>query len=527
MLANALHSIGTINWDCRPAERLNRISQHQDFWCIDQSHCFAKVADLGLRALPDWAWVRIPGFWYPIPDPQELSLLPFVELNTDLKHISPDLSLNTLVATDRPPLSSKEPPKEQFVAPQRLSEFEQRALASDLSRSEVELLSVEFPGDPRVTFILGALAYKEEDLLGAKAAFHKASLLGHPDALEAEWNIQSLLARPFREKYPEVFERIERGDRLRALMLLRNVRDREPLHANAILAYCLRTANEPLEGLETCQATLKLDPHQSDVLGHMWAYLTQLRRDQEALETAKTRIREYPQDPQAYTDALDSALLVGDLAAAGRFAHQYLIHSVNTHTALKNLFKYYESIHDWTTLKQFFELITPLQRALTPETLVLYGEALIELHEHTAAEKILNRALAAAPQETDPILSYGRLLARRGDEREAIRFLQSVLADRNRRDDIPQQLLLRALLSELLRNTENLIEAVSVWDECPAFDADAAEKVGPRPFVEYGYCLAETGELEEALSIKNSLHELFPHEPVVNEFADRLNSLLD
>ena len=96
----------------------------------------------------------------------------------------------------------------------------------------------------------------------AAGFFHQAQCLDHPDALKEEWESISRLSRPFREQHREAFEHIERGERFRALTVLRDAAQKSPLVGNAVLSYCLRNAGVPEEGLAAAEKSLQsIEPH--------------------------------------------------------------------------------------------------------------------------------------------------------------------------------------------------------------------------------------------------------------------------
>lgn len=374
------------------------------------------------------------------------------------------------------------------------------------------------PEHPRLLYAKGAAHIQRSEPEQAKACFHGAMWHGHPDGFDAELYATSLIAKTLRDKYPETFQHIQRGEGARALTILRAIRSEEPLHANAALAYCLRSTQQPEEGIDACMTALSLDRYQSDVYGHLWAFYTQLGRDTEALSVATEHIMHYPFHAPAYMDALDSCLLLGRIEEAGWYARMYLTLAVNLHAALKNLFKYFEATRDWETGLHYFDSIVACLRAPTPETLTLHGELLTEMAQFERAEQKLERAVEADPGSVEAILAYARSQARAGNESAAIKFLQTVLKDPSRVDVVEQQMLLVSLLSELLRNTDQLDEAAALWPAAELFDGTLLKRVGPRPVMEAACCYFERGERDAARQLARLAEAEFPQEFVVKHY---------
>ncbi|MDC0358344.1 hypothetical protein OAO01_05960 [Oligoflexia bacterium] len=529
-------AIGKLAATGAPQSISKRVRKNDATWIIDKSFCFQQ------RILPRdngqalQLWMKVPGF-FQIQDTQhQLGLDYCCQINSLVSDADDNLSLHTLYdqksKTFYPILKDTEintsAKNIADLSPTRLSEIENLFLSEQHTQAANSLFELVDAGcaHPRVLFDLGVVHLSRAQYREARAVFHQAHLMGHPDALEAEWQATNFETQAFRDKYPDIFLSIQRGEPLRALTHLRMLQAEEPILANAALAYCLRTAGEPEEGLTACQAVLEQDPLVSDVYGHLWAFYTQLQNDQAALEVARTHLSLYPLNPQAFTDALDSALLLGDLELARWYTYGYLVNAVNLNTALKNLFKYFEVLREWKPLRGYFDVIIPLLRAPTPEILTYYGEILTELQEHTHALNILNQAMMAAPHEASVVLANGRAIAKAGDIPSAIKFMHTVTNDPNRNDHLPNRYLMLAFLSELYRNNGDLEDALNVWASCPAFDDQLLALVGPRPFVEYAHCLAENEDVVQAMLLYQIVKKGFPDLYITRELGENLAKII-
>ena len=531
-------ALGSLLFDGTPVAREKRCESGERFCIVDGLHHFM-LLDQG-QFCDNPCWARIPiyisrgGTFSPQRIPAFLMQLNDIQTLTN-SHYSPH-ALVDAVGIEQLPASFRPPHDDTLssIATAAMSELSsaidqaEEMIATkqyDVAQEQFgELLRIA-PWHPRLHFNLGIIGFHSEDYHLAKARFHRAAQLGHPDALNAEWKMQSMLAKPLRERYPEVFFQIQNGDRLRALTVLRAIRHEHPLHGNATLAYCLRSANCPEEGIEVCHAALAKDPDQSDVYGHLWTFHTQLNQDEQALSVAKERIWRYPMDPQAAVDALDSALLLNELELAYCLTQLYLLHASNFNLALKHLFKYAEQSHAWAEQRLQYEALFPHMRAKTPETKVQYAETLIELKDFQSAFNTLEEALRSNPERVETVLAYGRALARSGELDGAIRFISSVVNDHNRTDTPDQQLLLMSLLSELLRYSDQLEEALHLWQQAPRLDATALHELGPRQFVEFACCLAESGDIVAAREMVDLLNPQYSHDPLVRQVDEALHEL--
>ena len=379
-------------------------------------------------------------------------------------------------------------------------------------------LTRRFPYHPRIWFCHGVFANLQQQTRLSRDAFHQAMLLGHPDALTAEWMMGGLLAKPFRTRHARTFALLDRGALTEAIAEFEQIAKDEPIHGNATLAYLLRRGGDPLRGVEACKASLAGDSLQSDVYSHLWSFLTALGMDAEARTVAQSRLMQYPQDTAAYYDGLDSSLLLEDYATAHTFLMGALCNSQNINSALKCLFKFYEATRDWVSLREHFEEALPALRTPTPETLVLYGELLTELGDFAAAHPVLERAVGATPESSDGVLAYARSLARAGQEPQAAKFLMTVLGDKHRIDGIEDRLLIISLLSEILSRTGYPREALKLWPSFAEFTPELLARVGPRPFIEFGYCLLQAGDLRALRWLEQLVSSQFPEMHIVKEF---------
>ena len=404
--------------------------------------------------------------------------------------------------------------------------FEEMILRRELASAERMLTELDAAGaHPRYWFAKASLALLQSDFRGTKEALNKAITLGHPEAFDAAIQVSNLAARPFRKAYPEIFHLIAQNRYTDVIPLLQSVSEEFSLEAGTVLAYVLRHAHLPHLGEQICHELLEKEPYLVDVYGHLWSFQTAQHKDEEALNTALARLSYYPNDPQAYADALDSALLLSDINCATWMTHGYLINAVNLQTALKHIFKLAEHTSTWSTASQQFAEIFSTLRAPTPETLTLYAEILTELGDFDPSQRHLERAMMAAPEDVGVVLSYGRNLAQSGKEQEAIQFMATVLNDQSRNDHPIDRVLLLTLLSELLRNTGNLPEAHRLWDTHVKLNRSLLREVGPRPFIEYIYCLIECGECERALTYYKWIDESSEFDFMLRELRETLQEM--
>ena len=474
-------------------------------------------------------WIQVPPWTVERPDLRtttgQIASLVFDEGRPALLFslLAPDGSLTPLSG---PFPAGRRPPAVQYPdVPEDEAEFE--TLEDSLLRRQMmavdrqlQDLKRRFPYHPRVWFAHGTFAHLQQHARLSRQAFHQAMLLGHPDALAAEWSVTGLLSKAFRARHARAFSLLERGALKEAIAEFQRIAIDEPLHGNATLAYLLRRGGDPLLGVEACKASLAVDPMQSDVYAHLWSFLTALGLDAEARIVAQSRLMQFPQDTAAYYDGLDSSLLIEDYPAAYSFLMGALCNAQNINTALKCLFKFYEATRDWPTLRTHFEEALPALRGPTPETLILYGELLTELGDFAAAHRVLERAVGATPESSDGVLAYARSLARSGQESEAAKFLMTVLGDRNRVDGIEDRLLIIALLSEILSRTGRPREALTLWPPFAEFTPELLARVGPRPFIEFGYCLLQAGETHSLLWLERLVTAQFPEMRIVKEFRE-------
>ncbi|MCB0338595.1 MAG: tetratricopeptide repeat protein [Bdellovibrionales bacterium] len=522
----SLASLGTINCFGVECDPMDRIERSEDFFVIDSSRV-VRAIDLGDERT---VWTRVPGFirsnkqllGYPGRNICLIDDLRFYNLYKENSGwpILYDLTAECAVYLGGHP--------EAFTDFKLLDDSYDK-FDWDIHCEHLETLIVnqhfeeawDFVEDsslrphanhPRFQFAIGALGLKAGRYFVAKRAFHQAQQMGHPDGFKSELIAWSKATQNFREENFLPFGALDRGNRTGALIHLRALRKKDPILANGPLAYCLRGTPYDLEGIEVCYEGLMLDGEQADLYGHLWSFLTERENDSEALRIAQDHIRLYPEDLSALTNGIDSALLLGKETLAKYYSHAYLTRAVNLNSALYNLFKVFEPSRNWTQLNEFFLFIVPLMRACTPRTLYLQGEILLELGEMDPAFEYLERAMRAAPEDAQTLLAYGRALGRAGRYEEAIQFISTVVADKNRDDDIGYQTLFLKLLSELLRYQGRSQEALAVWPNRTQFSPSFLSAVGPQPFVEYAICLYENGYMVEARQVLNLVEQKFPRE---------------
>lgn len=355
----------------------------------------------------------------------------------------------------------------------------------------------------------------------ASEAFFNAQRLDHFAAMEKLLAAQSREAKPFRDAYPEVFEMIRRGDRLQALTTLRGVVQDHPMVGNAILSYCLRGINEPEEGLQACERSLALNPHQTDVLGNMWSFLFELESDPESLAIAEQHIQSFPRELPAISNGIDSSLLQGDTESAILLAQRYLIFSSNYPQVIKILFKVYERAELWRELVEILDELIPLLAGPTIETLCFYGEALIENQRFEECQQVFDQALTIEPGNSHVILGYARALARADKELDAEQLLRTALTDKNRIDAPQERVFLLTLLAEIQRRTgkpESAIE--SFLTELGDDPVSASLAFGPMPALEYAESLLLLGRREQVQDVVQRLEAVWPEDPFVAELRE-------
>lgn len=416
------------------------------------------------------------------------------------------------------------------VSPPTLSEelddIEALIAEGDLDNAQ-KMLTPRFQGNPshpRVLFALGALHFCNGRFKSSKNVFHQAALYGHPDAPLAEEHLAAIIMKEFWEQYPETYYHIQNGEPLRALTVLRGIRNEFPGRAGAALASCLREAGEMSEGVDVCEASLSRDPHQPAVFRHLWSYYTELVRDSDALDSSLRHLQQYPFSAEAYANAADSALLLDHPKEARWHILGHLIHTTDLNEAMNNLFKYYEQIREWDELCEQFDTLFSVFKEPSPQTLTLYGEALIEKGDFSNAFEVLERALRIAPEYTNAVLAYGRILAKSGKLDEAAKFVSTVMQSCTGTKTGPDWYLIISFLSELLRNGGDAAGALKFWTSDDNFCESLLDTVGPRPFVEYAYCLAETGSSRHALALCKLLSDMFPMLYIVAELEANLTS---
>lgn len=517
-------ALGTISFDGarnKPCERITRI---ENYVLIDNKHCFTEVPIDHPLYGSAVRWMRIPHFFHTLSKTDQQALECCFQINDLRAHADQDFPQHALYNPKTKnvtcicladPQSGTVTSSDAFYSELEAAEY---ALHNcDHERAQTFLSTLTSENHPRLLFLRGALAFALEQYDQAKGYFHQAALFGHPDALEAEWKTSAFLTRELRQAYPEAFNHIDRGEPLRALTVLRSICDQYPPHAAAILAYCLRAAGVPDEGIKLCKQALRFDSEQSDVYGHLWSYYNDLKQDDSAYAIARLHLQHYPTSAQAYLDALDSALITNRLEVADAMVHGYLLHTDNICLALKQLFKYFEAKREWQTLKHYFEIMSASAARLTPELHALHGEVLVECDDFSVAADKLDLALRAAPQDAQIVLAYARMLARANKLAEATRFMTSVMNDWNRTDDKAQWYLMVAFLSELLRNQGLLDEALRLWQEDQQIGPALLNAAGPRPLVEYSYCLAESGLQEAAKSVCDLVQTEFSETYIVQQ----------
>ncbi|MCC6932378.1 MAG: tetratricopeptide repeat protein [Deltaproteobacteria bacterium] len=358
---------------------------------------------------------------------------------------------------------------------------------------------------------------RSNNLFAAKKLYHQAYLYGHPYGLLKELECQSALGKEFRDKHPETFGQITRGDKLMALTTLRAVSQNYPPHGDAVLAYILRSAKEPAEGLAAAERSLAVDPEQADVLGHKCLFEIELSRDEAAYETALKHLLTYPLDSVATANLLDSCLLLTEFSSALVLAERYALLAPNIEATLNYYFRVYELVDDWERLLDIFQAILPHVSGPTPKILCLYGDVLVENKKLDEAIKAFEHALIINPADGEVILGYARALARIDRGEEAENLLRSVINDQDRFDQVKNKAFIITLLAEILRRNERAGEAVELLEKNFNDFVALATAVGPLPALEYVESLLILGRKSSAKRILTEIKMRFTNDPYVNE----------
>ncbi|MCB0324061.1 MAG: hypothetical protein KDD69_10825 [Bdellovibrionales bacterium] len=452
-----------------------------------------------------------PGFELPILSALDERTAPF-----------PGLEQLLLLSDEESQARVLEVLRERRTISDALSVFEAAVLAGELPQAEAlaEQHTEAWRFSARAHYARGCLAEVMEDHGKAARHFFEAQRLDHfaaPDKLLAA---QSREAKPFRDQFPEVFDWIRRGERLRALTTLRGVAPLHPLVGNAILSYCLRNIGAPEEGLRACEASLNQNPYQPDVLSNMWSFLVELEMDEEAKAIAARHLSLFPSDLSAISNYIDALLLTGDIESALLNAHRYLIESPELQQSIKQLFKVYERAELWPELAALLDEMMLIVTGPTSETLSYYGEALIEVERFAESEEQFERALVIEPGNAKVVLGYGRALARAGREDDAIRLLRTVLSDPNRIDKPQDKIFVVTLLAEILRRTGTPEASLESFREYLGYDVfELTKAAGPFPALEYTESLLLLRRLNEAQTILASLAAEWPTDPHVLELV--------
>ena len=386
--------------------------------------------------------------------------------------------------------------------------------------------------DSRWQYTLALANEKLGKIRRARDFFQQAARLDHIDAEHGFSRLQAKLTEPFRKRFPDVFQMIKHGERLRALTTLRYVAPEEPLHANAVLSYCLRGSDQVEEGLKACNISLQLDSNQNDVLANKWSFLNRMGRDQDSFDTALFHLSLFPKDLTANMNLIDSLLLGGAEKQALTLAFRYQIFSSQMQLSLKQFFKVYEQIANaallaeigprngqttWQELVDIFERVLPRVSGPTAETLAYFGEALVEVERFKDAQQIFDRVLALEPGNGKIVLGYARALARANRENEAEEFLSTVLLDPNRIDSKEDQLFLITLLAEIQRRTGRPEAGLQTFASFEGNLPQLSTEIGPFPALELAECLIACERIHDA---RNIVLELLPHWPEDKYVAD-------
>lgn len=374
--------------------------------------------------------------------------------------------------------------------------------------------------DPALLFAAALAREEAGELAAAARLFHRCYLLDYPFALENELRVRARLTSPFRELYPQIFEEIRRGNRLHALTLLRAVADQFGDTGQAVLAYALRGSGNPDEGLRACDAALRADPDQHDVLGHRWSFYFEKGDLAGMLATAADHLRRYPFEPLPAKNLVHSLRLAGRIQEAFPWVHRYAAFSDAIGLVVQELFELYEAASEWSELGEYFDDLAPLLRHAPPESSVWIGECMIERGRHEEAEAVLFDALSREPQNARIVLAISRVLARSGRELEALAMIESVLRDPTRRDRDDLHALLVTFGAEILRRTGRAEEALRMLSrELPADLVAHAAVVGTAPALECGEALYELGRFDEAAALLARLVAVAPDDPFVRELS--------
>jgi len=520
----AVQALGHVRFNSTSQSIENRVSIYEDVVIIDNILCYTKMLT---PFAPFPIWVRIPSF-FPLVTNETREKFPTVFQINDTNCIGFS-SLHGIIIQDQffPVTTSTKIDRMELseIEEAKISKAEwslitnKLGIATELIKSLLETM----PLHPRIQFAAGCLALRIGQNIEAKSHFYNAALYGHPDGLWCERNVQAVQNTQARAIEPALFQALANNDYELALSLTPHFIELAPAEGNAIKAQCLKNLSRYEESIKACQASLEADLLQNDVLHLLWGNHITLFQDEAALETAKLHLTLYPTDPQAYTNMMDSYLLLGDIEHAKVYALAYLAQATSYNDALQNLFKFYNTARDWKSLSQFYETLLPFMKNKEERTLINYTETLNEIGEYSKACDTIQTVLSNNPSSIPAVLAYTRALAKSGDLQNAIHLLKTVLHDPSSQGSKAEHLLALTLLSELFRNTGEILKALSLWDSIAPIDINQIFCLaGVRPIVEYAYCLLTVERRSEVIMIFNTISKLAPNDYLVGELKKRL-----
>jgi tetratricopeptide (TPR) repeat protein len=299
----------------------------------------------------------------------------------------------------------------------------------------------------------------------------------------ASANAQAAARTPLEAAFNRAVDAQKAGRNEEALSAYRSVLALKPdlVPARVNLALLLLQMKRPGEALPELKAARKLDPKNPSLPWQIAQTLVELKRPREAIEPLQTVVALAPKNPQG------RAVLAQLLASVGRPA---------------------QALEQWKALSA----LTPKQ----PDAAFAAGSLAASLKRFDEAETYLRRARKIAdktsPKDPRPTLQLARVLADKGDTREA----ESLLSGGTKR--FPQVVEMGTLLSDVRLARGDKAGAVralkNVLPQVPA----SVQKGQPRGrlLVAMGRLLGQSKRWKESAKALASASALLPREPDVH-----------
>lgn len=391
---------------------------------------------------------------------------------------------------------------------------ERQVLEGDIKGCSHSLMFIdsEYHAHPRYQYLMGFYYAKVGELEKSIAHFNKAGQFGHPDALYCEHQVRLQLLRSFQDRYPETWLQIVRGDGLAALTVLRAAQEEFPLCAGTLLGECLAGTPYFEEGIEACYRALRSECRMSHTYTVLWSLLTDARRDSEAFEIAKLHLMYYPMNPNAYLDAHDSCLLLGDWKKARFYLHGFLSLASGTDVALEQVYRHYSECEEWSELCNYARFYSQSDDVVTERTETYLAKIALLEGKIEQCTTLLENSIRERPENGEGCLLYAHQLLYDGREDECLRFLLLLLKDESRRDAPRIVLQFVLLLSQLLRALGAENEIQELWDHYDDLLQEAIRDCGAEVLKERVRVCRENGDSQREFELRSLLRLLYPEE---------------